>query len=183
MTDGVRMLGLMKNRQSERKYIDRPVEKEKIERITEAGRLSPSACNGQPWHFVVVDEPELRDKVAAATESVVLRMNSFVREAPVLIVVLRGKSNFNSRAGDLIKQKDYSLIDIGIATASMVYQATAEGLGTCIIGWVDDKRIRKVLGIPSSKRVELVITVGYTENRLREKSRKPPGNVITYNGY
>lgn len=177
------MLSLMKNRQSERKYIDRPVEREKIERITESGRLSPSACNGQPWHFVVVDEPALRNEVAAATESVVLRMNSFVREAPVLIVVVREKSNFNSRAGDLIKQKDYSLIDIGIATASMVYQAAAEGLGTCIIGWVDDKRIRKALGIPSSGKVELVISVGYTENRQREKSRKPPGNVITYNGY
>ena len=177
------MLSLMKNRQSERKYIDRPVEREKIERITEAGRLSPSACNGQPWHFVVVDEPALRNEVAAATESVVLRMNSFVREAPVLIVVVREKSNFNSRAGDLIKQKDYSLIDIGIATASMVYQATSEGLGTCIIGWVDDRRIRKALGIPSSKKVELVISVGYTENRIREKSRKPPGNVITFNRY
>ncbi len=183
MTNGGRMLSLMKNRQSERKYIDRPVEREKIERITEVGRLSPSACNGQPWHFVVVDEPALRNEVAAATESVVLRMNSFVREAPVLIVVVREKSNFNSRAGDLIKQKDYSLIDIGIATASMVYQATAEGLGTCIIGWVDDRRIRKALRIPSSKKVELVISVGYTENRLREKSRKPPDNVITFNRY
>lgn len=177
------MLSLMKSRQSERKYIDRPVEREKIERITEAGRLSPSACNGQPWHFVVVDEPELRNEVAAATESVVLRMNSFVREAPVLIIVVREKSNFNSRAGDLIKQKNYSLIDIGIATASMVYQATAEGLGTCIIGWVDDRRIRKALGIPSSKKVELVISLGYTENRLREKSRKPLDNVITFNRY
>lgn len=177
------MLGLMKARQSERKYLNKPVEKEKIERITEAARLSPSACNGQPWHFIVVDDPALRDEVAAATESVVLRMNGFVREAPVLIVVLREKSNLTSRVGDLIKQKDYSLIDIGIATGSMVYQAAAEGLGTCIIGWVDDRKIRKVLGIPSSRKVELVITVGYTDNRLREKSRKPPGDVITYNRY
>ena len=183
MNDGEGMLGLMKARQSERKYLDKPVEKEKIERITEAARLSPSACNGQPWHFIVVDEPALRDEVAAATESVVLRMNGFVREAPVLIVVVREKSNLTSRAGDLIKQKDYSLIDIGIATGSMVYQAAAEGLGTCIIGWVDDRKIRKVLGIPSSRKVELVITVGYTDNRLREKSRKPPGDVITYNRY
>ena len=183
MNDGEGMLGLMKARQSERKYLNKPVEKEKIERITEAARLSPSACNGQPWHFIVVDEPALRDEVAAATESVVLRMNGFVREAPVLIVVVREKSNLTSRAGDLIKQKDYSLIDIGIATASLVYQATAEGLGTCIIGWVDDRKIRKVLGISSSRKVELVITVGYTDNRLREKSRKPPGDVITYNRY
>lgn len=183
MNDGEGMLGLMKARQSERKYLNKPVEKEKIERITEAARLSPSACNGQPWHFIVVDDPALRDEVAAATESVVLRMNGFVREAPVLIVVVREKSNLTSRAGDLIKQKDYSLIDIGIATASLVYQATAEGLGTCIIGWVDDRKIRKVLGISSSRKVELVITVGYTDNRLREKSRKPPGDVITYNRY
>lgn len=183
MTDGKAMLSLMKARQSERKYLNIPVEKEKIERITEAGRLSPSACNGQPWHFIVVDEPPLRDEVAAATESVVLRMNSFVREAPVLIVVVRKMSNLTSRAGDLIKQKDYSHIDLGIATASMVYQATAEGLGTCIIGWMDEKRIKKVLGIPASKRVELVISVGYTDNRLREKSRKPPGEVTTYNRY
>lgn len=177
------MLSLMKRRQSERKYLDLPVEKEKIERIVEAGRISPSACNGQPWHFIVVDNPGLRQEVAAATESAVLRMNSFVREAPVLIVVVREKSNLTSRAGDLIKQKNYSLIDIGIATASIVYQATAEGLGTCIIGWVDDRRIRKVLGIPASRKVELVITVGYTDNRLREKVRKLPGDVISYNKY
>jgi nitroreductase len=183
MTDSSGMLSLIKTRQSDRKYLDRPVEKEKIERITEAGRMSPSACNGQPWHFIVVDEPALRDMVAAASESQVLRINTFVREAPVLIVVVRGKSNFNSRAGDLIKQKDYSLIDIGIATASMVYQATAEGLGTCIIGWIDNKRIRKILGIPASKKVELVISVGYTDNRWRDKSRKPPGDVITFNRY
>lgn len=183
MTDGQKMLSLMKGRQSERKYLDKPVEREKIERITGAGRLSPSACNGQPWRFIVVDEPVVRDQVAAATESVVTRMNSFVREAPVLIVVVREKSNLSSRAGDLIKQKDYSLIDIGIATASMVYQASAEGLGTCIIGWLDEKKIKKILGIPGTRKVELVISVGYTDNRLRDKSRKPPGDVITYNRY
>ena len=183
MTDGRAMLELLKSRQSERKYNDRPLERDKVERITEAGRLAPSACNGQPWHFIVVDEPAVRDEVASATESELLRMNTFVRQAPVLIVVVREKSNLTSRAGDLIKQKDYSLIDIGIATASMIYQATAEGLGTCIIGWFDQKRIKKALGIPSSKKVEMVISVGYTDNRLREKMRKPPGDVITYNRF
>ncbi len=183
MTDGRAMLELLKSRQSERKYNDRPVERDKVERITEAGRLAPSACNGQPWHFIVVDEPAVRDEVASATESELLRMNTFVRQAPVLIVVVREKSNLTSRAGDLIKQKDYSLIDIGIASASMINQATAEGLGTCIIGWFDQKRIKKALGIPSSKKVEMVISVGYTDNRLREKMRKPPGDVITYNRF
>jgi len=183
MIDGNGMLSLIKSRQSERKYTDRPVERDKIERITEAGRLAPSACNGQPWHFIVVDEPSVRQEVAAATESEILRMNLFARQAPVLIVVVREKSNLTSRAGDLIKQKDYSVIDTGIAAASMIYQAAAEGLGTCILGWFDQKRIKKVLGIPSSKKVELVISVGYTDNRLREKMRKPPQEVITYNRF
>jgi len=177
------MLSLFNSRQSERRYLDRPVEMEKIERITEAGRLSPSACNGQPWRFIVVDEPALRHQVATATESEILRMNTFVHQAPVLIVIVREKSNFTSRAGDLIKKRDYSLIDIGIATASMVYQATAEGLGTCILGWFDEKKIRELLGIPKSKRVELVISVGYTENQHRNKTRKPSGEVITSNRY
>jgi len=177
------MLELMSVRQSERKYLDKPVEKEKLDRIVEAGRLSPSACNGQPWKFIVVNDPALCLVVAGATESKVLNMNSFVRQAPVLIVIVREKSNFTSRAGDLIKKKDYSLIDIGIATASMVYQAFAEGLGTCIIGWFDESRIMKILGIPKSKKVELVLTVGYTENTVRKKSRKPPEEVISFNKY
>ena len=183
MTDSHAMLELMSVRQSERKYLDKPVGKEKLDRIVEAGRLSPSACNGQPWKFIVVDDPALRLEVAGATESKVLNMNGFVRQAPVLIVIVREKSNFTSRAGDLIKKKDYSLIDIGIATASMVYQAFAEGLGTCIIGWFDESRIMKILGIPKSKKVELVLTVGYTENNIRKKSRKPPEEVISFNKY
>jgi nitroreductase len=183
MMDGKEMLSILEGRQSERAYTDRPVEKEKLERITEAGRISPSACNGQPWKFIVVDDPELRQKVASATESEVLRMNTFVRQAPVLIVVVREKSNITSRAGDLIKRKDYSLIDTGIATASMVYQAIAEGLGTCIVGWLDESKIRKLLGIPGRPRVELVICVGYTDNHKREKSRKPADEVIAFNHY
>jgi len=183
MMDGKEMLRLLEGRQSERAYTDRPVEKEKLDRITEAGRLSPSACNGQPWKFIVVDDPELRQQVASATESEVLRMNMFVRQAPVLIVVVREKSNITSRAGDVIKRKDYSIIDTGIATASMVYQATAEGLGTCIVGWFDEGRLRQLLGIPGKKRIELVITVGYTDNQHRIKSRKPAAEVITYNRY
>ncbi|MCI0522544.1 MAG: nitroreductase family protein [Bacteroidales bacterium] len=183
MIDGEEMLALVNRRQSDRRYLDKPVEKDKIERILEAGRLSPSACNGQPWRFIVVDEPDLRAEVAAATESQALRMNTFVQQAPVLIVIIREKSNFNSQAGDLLKNKDYSLIDIGIATASMAYQATAEGLGTCIIGWLDEKNIRKLLGIPRSKKVELVLTVGYADSKPREKLRRRPGEVTSYNRY
>lgn len=183
MMDGKEMLRLLEGRQSERAYNDRPVEKEKLDRITEAGRLSPSASNGQPWKFIVVDDPDLKQKVATATASELLRINGFVRQAPVLIVVIREKSNISSRAGGIIKKKDYSVIDTGIATASMVYQAAAEGLGTCIVGWFDEKKLRTLLGISGKNRIELVITVGYTNNQRRIKIRKPAGEVISYNRY
>lgn len=183
MTDGLKMLSLMNKRQSERKYSDQPVEKEKRDRIIEACRLSPSACNGQPWRLIVVDDPVLKKQVAEATRSDILRMNTFVDMAPVLLVVVREKSNFTSRAGDLVKKRDYSLIDIGIAIASIVYQAAAEGLGSCIIGWFDENKIKRLLSIPGSKRVEVVITLGYADNTHRTKVRKPTGEVVSYNKY
>ena len=183
MIDGNEMLALMSSRQSERRYLDRPVEKEKIERILEAGRLSPSACNGQPWKFILVDDPALRDGIAIAASARVLKMNTFVDQAPVIIVIVREKSNFSSRAGEIIKSKDYSRIDIGIAAVSMAYQASAEGLGTCIIGWLDEKRIKELLKIPASKNVELILTLGYTDNKVRSKIRKPPAEVISFNKY
>ncbi|HUW92759.1 MAG TPA: nitroreductase family protein [Bacteroidales bacterium] len=183
MIDGNEMLALMGRRQSERRYLDKPVEKEKIERILEAGRLSPSACNGQPWKFIVVDDPVLLNGIASAASAKVLRMNLFVDQAPTVIVIIREKSNLSSRAGGVVQQKDYSLIDIGIATGSMVYQASAEGLGTCIIGWLDEKKVKDLLKIPTSKRVELILTVGYTENQVRSKIRKLPGETISFNKY
>ena len=183
MIDGKAMLSLISKRQSDRKYLDKPVEKEKVERIIEAGRLSPSACNGQPWKFIVVDDPEMRDKVADATESQTLRINTFVRQAPLLIVIIREKSNFSSRAGDLIKRRDYSLIDIGVVTASMAYQASAEGLGSCIIGWLDDGKLKEVLSIPRNRKVELVLSLGYSAATKREKSRKTTEEIVSYNKY
>jgi len=177
------MLRLLGARQSDRKYLSRPVEKEKTDRILEAGRISPSACNGQPWKFIVVDDPTVLVEVAQSSSAKMLNMNTFVSEAPLLIVILREKSNFSSRTGDAIKNRDFSIIDIGIATASMVYQATAEGLGSCIIGWFDEKRIQNILHIPKSKRVELILTIGYTESSKRTKIRKPPGEIISYNRY
>jgi nitroreductase len=183
MINGTDLLNLMENRQSERKYLDKPVESEKIEKILHAGRIAPSACNGQPWKFIVVNDSEKLREVAAAASAKTLKMNTFVDQAPVLIVIIREKSNLSSRAGALVKDKDYSLIDIGIATASMAYMAAAEGLGTCIIGWLDEKKIRQTLSIPKTKRIELILSVGYTDNTLRTKVRKPPEDIISFNKY
>lgn len=183
MISGTELLDLMGQRQSERKYLDKPVESEKIEKILQAGRISPSACNGQPWKFIVVNDKTKLKEVSAAASAKTLKMNTFVDQAPLLIVIIRERSNLSSRAGALVKDKDYSLIDIGIATASMAYMAAAEGLGSCIIGWLDEKKIRESLSIPRSKRVELILSVGYTDNTLRTKIRKPAEEIISYNKY
>lgn len=183
MTDGLKMLELIRTRQSDRSYSSKPVEKKKIERIAEAGRLAPSACNSQPWKFIIVDDPALLAQLAEAASAKLLGMNAFVKQAPVQIVVIREKANMSSRVGATIKKRDYSLIDIGIASENICLQATAEGLGSCMIGWFDEKMVRKILKIPAAKRVELLITIGYPAKETREKKRKPSSEVISRNSY
>jgi nitroreductase len=183
MSDGKEILSLITSRQSDRKYSDRPIEEEKLGRIIEAGRMSPSACNAQPWKFVVVTEPALISKVADAASAKLLGMNGFVNQAKTIIVVVREKPNLTSKVGATLKDKDYSLIDIGIATENICLQAKAEGIGSCIIGWFDEREIRKLLSIPKTKRVELLITLGYSLSDQREKRRKLSEEVVSYNKY
>jgi nitroreductase len=183
MIDGKSILDLIISRQSDRKYSDKPIEKDKLDRIVEAGRMSPSACNAQPWKFIVVTDPELVLKVADAASAKLLGMNGFVAQAPIIIVIVREKPNMSSKVGATIKDKDYSLFDIGIATENICLQAKAEGIGSCIIGWFDEKMIRKLLEIPNSKRVELIITLGYSLSEQRQKRRKPPEETVSYNKY
>lgn len=175
---------LVRQRQSDRAFDPlKPVEAEKLERILEAGRLAPSACNAQPWHFIVVDDSELKNQIADATSNRVLGMNHFTKQAPVHLLVIEESANLTSNIGSWVKNKHFPHIDIGIAAAHLTLAAAAEGLGTCIIGWVDEKKIKKLLGIPSSKRVLLDILIGYSAQEHREKKRKPANEVISRNRY
>lgn len=183
MIRGEEMLELIKRRQSDRSYSDKPVEKEKLDRIIEAGRMAPSACNAQPWKFIVVTDRKLRLEIARACSAKILDMNVFVSQAPLLIIIIREMPNTSSRIGSTIKNTDYSLMDIGIATENICLQARAEGIGSCIIGWFDEKLVKKLLGIPSSKRVKLIITLGYPIKEPREKKRKPLQEVVSFNKY
>jgi len=183
MIHGKQMLEMIIRRQSDRKYSNKPVENEKLERIIEAGRMAPSACNSQPWKFIIVTDPALLRDLGEAASEKLLGMNSFVDQAPALIVLVREQPNFSSKIGGTIKRKDYSHIDIGIATENICLQAIAEGIGSCILGWFDEKKVRKILGIPSSKRVELLLTLGYSLSEHREKKRKPKEVTVSYNKY
>ena len=176
-------LELVQSRQSDRAYMDTPVEREKIERILETVRLAPSACNAQPWKFIVVTDPEKRTQVAEATSNKVLSMNHFSRHAPVQVVVLEESANFTSNLGGWISKKHYPHIDLGIAAAHISLAAADEGLGSCIIGWCDEKKVQKTLDIPKNKRVMLIILLGYSTQPLREKKRKPMQEIVSWEKY
>ena len=181
----MKFLDLVKSRQSVRRYRNQKVEPEKIERCIEAARLAPSACNSQPWSFVVVTDPELCKKVATATFNELISFNKFVIQAPVLIVIVQESPKLITRIGGEIKRKEYPLIDIGIAAEHLCLQAVEEGLGTCMIGWFNQTRIRKLLGIPTGKSIGLILTLGYPPEtyRVRDKSRKSYNDTVFYNTY
>jgi nitroreductase len=174
-------LDLVAARQSDRSFEDRPVEKEKLDRILEAARLAPSACNAQPWKFVVVTDPDLAVQVGKATAG--LGMNKFACRAPVHILVVEESANISSLLGSKIKSKHFPLIDIGIATAHIALAAESEGLGSCILGWFDEKQLKQLTGIPSSKRLLLDIIIGYPDKGKRSKSRKSMRKIVSYNKY
>ena len=176
------LLNLVQARQSDRCYdTNRPVEQEKLERILEIARLAPSACNAQPWKFVVVTDPELAMKVGKATAGI--GMNKFAVQAPVHILIVEESPNFTSFIGGKIKRKHFPQVDIGIAAAHIVLAAENEGLGSCILGWFDEDAIKDLVGIPSSRRLLLDIIVGYPLKEKRKKSRKPADKVIRFNHY
>ena len=163
-------------RQSCRAYdAAKPVEEEKLKAILEAAQLAPSACNGQPYHFTVCRGETAR---AAAKATMGLGMNKFAAQAPVLIVVSEKPYNKTAAMGAKAKGNDYRSMDIGIAVAYLTAEATAQGLGTCILGWLDDEKLRAICDL--DQPVRLVITVGYPKDEtLRPKKRKELDELVT----
>lgn len=172
---------LLLKRQSDRKYEERAVENDKLEACLEAARLSPSACNSQPWTFVVVNEPEVLQQMRKATADMAL--NRFIHQVPVIVAVVLEKANFTSSIGSVIKDKEYTLLDLGIAANNFCMQATELGLGTCMIGWFDEKKVKQILNVPTAKRIPLLIAVGYSAAATRKKIRKPIDKIRRYNSY
>ncbi len=175
-------LELVRSRQSDRSFDrEKKVETQQIERIIEAACLAPSACNAQPWHFVVVTDADLTNKLGKATAS--FGMNKFAKDAPVHILVVEESANVTSFIGTKLKDKYFPLIDIGIAASHIVLAAENEGLGSCILGWFDEPEIKRIVDIPASKRLLLDVVIGYTTKEKRKKVRKKKDKVVSYNKY
>jgi nitroreductase len=170
-------LDLVQKRQSCRKYLPMPVPKEALERCLEAARLAPSACNSQAWRFIVVQDPALKEKLAQKIFAGVYAMNSFAKEAPALVVVVTERSKYMAQVAGATRGTQYNLIDIGIACEHFILQATQEGLGTCWLGWFDQKGVREVLGLSKKDSVDIVISAGFAADVPRDKVRKALSDI------
>jgi len=178
---GILFLDLVKKRTSTRRYSQIPVDRKDLDRCIEAARLAPSACNSQPWSFVISDDPERNHKICSSIFSGPYRMNRFAEEAPVLIFIKTERSRYSAMFGGLFRGTTFSLIDIGIACEHLVLQATELGLGTCWIGWFNEKALKKELGLSGKHRFDIVLTMGYpVRDNVPSKKRKDIESIRRY---
>ena len=174
-------LELVQMRQSCRKYLPKLIDKKQINRCLEAAKLAPSACNSQPWYFIVVSTPELKNSLADKAFSGIYKMNAFAKQASALIIVVREPSKFSAKLGAFFRGVKYSLIDQGIACEHLILQAQEEGLATCWIGWFNEKSVKKYLSIPRGKKVDTIISIGFAEiPEIRKKNRKDISEISEF---
>jgi len=176
---------LVKQRTSIRNFLNRPVERDKLDKCIEAARLAPSASNSQPWKFIVVDDEPLKNKLCDAAFSGIYSFNSFCKTAPVIVIIVSEKSKFLTRIGAWFRGTQYYLIDIGIAGEHLVLQAEDLGLGTCWIGWFNEKGVKSTLSIPRGKKIDILIALGYYDIKEKdpEHNREPVEKMSSYNSY
>lgn len=166
------VLSAIKGRRSIRKYSDKPVEEEKLLKVLEAARLAPSARNEQNWKFIVVKDPETKEKLTEAIGQ------SFVGEAPIILVSCGTEPKSVMRGG----QPRYT-VDLSIATAYMILEAYEQGLGTCWLGSYDEDKVKKVLGIPEDVRVVAITPLGYPAESPAPRPRKEFDEIVCYDKF
>lgn len=174
-------LTLAGKRQSERLYQNKKVAREDILTCLEAARLAPSACNSQPWKFIVIDDENLRTQVAAAIADNPTGINKFAETAPVLVAVVEEPAKLIS---DKIPSDSWSYYDLGAATEHFCLQAAELGLGTCIMGAFDPDKIKALLDIPDERKLRIMVALGYpNSDTLRTKLRKEIKDIASFNNY
>lgn len=174
-----RFLDLAAGRRSVRKYKPQLVEREKLDYCLEAARLAPSACNAQPYKFIVLDEPALKGKFCAAAFTGVYSVTKFAAAAPALVLVTARSGKLSAWLGNQMQDTNFRLMDIGIAAEHFALAAAEQGLGTCWIGWFDAKAGAKALGLGS--KIEVLLSVGYPDEAPGPRPRLAPEDFRSYN--
>ena len=173
----------IQERRSIRKFLDKPVEREKINACLEAARLAPSACNSQPWHYIVIDDPKVKADFCKAAFSGVYKMSQWVEQAPVIVAVVSDKGSVISRLGGFLRRTEFYLVDQGISGEHFVLRAHDLGLGTCWIGWVDSKKAAQFFKLPSGKQIEHLFAVGYPAESPAPRPRAKLEDIVSYNKF
>jgi len=176
-------LELAHKRRSIRKYADRAVEREKLDECLDAARLAPSACNGQPWKFAALTDAAAKDAFCKEAFTGAYAVTAFAAKAPVIVAFIQEKTNITCRIGEIVQDKDYRSIDLGLACENFALAAADLGLGTCIIGWFSEKKAGKALKLPDSKKVVLLVSLGYPAEDPAPRPRKDRSETVSYNAY
>jgi nitroreductase len=170
-----KVFDVIKERSSVRSYSDKPIEADKLDLILESARLAPSASNSQPWHFYVVKNKEkikeLAGKMPLNSQVVI---NSFISEAPVVMVATGGPADLLHKVLSFVVNKKWYYLDVAIALEHMVLTAWDLGIGSCWVGWFDENRVKKLIGIPKDQEIVAMLTLGYPSDSwiVHEKHRK-----------
>jgi len=173
---------ILRGRRSIRRFLPTPVEPEKLRACLEAARIAPSAHNEQPWRFIVVDDPALKERLTAAAFSGFYSGSKFAAQAPVILVLLAKPGRAVARLGSRLQGVSYYLIDMGIAGEHIVLQAEELGLATCWMGWFNHRRARKVLGLPRAFKLVAMMPLGYAASRpRREPPRRTYEEIVAFN--
>lgn len=170
-------------RESCRVYKEEKVPREVLTHLVDVARLSPSGCNAQPWHFIIIDEPEAHAKVVEAFDDNGLTGCPWGDKVPAFIVICEEKAKLMPGVAEHYGSQHFAQMDIGMAAMALCYEASSIGLGTCMIGTMNQEKLKISLGIPEDKTVRLIITVGYPVNNgsPRKKVRKNLEDILSYN--
>lgn len=170
-------------RESCRVYSDKAVSREDLTHLVDVARLSPSGCNAQPWHFIVVDEDESRAKLVDALVDGEITGCPWGDKVPAFIMICEEEAHLMPGVGEHYGTQHFAQMDIGMAAMALCYEATSMGLGTCMIGTMNQKKLQDAFGIPAERTVRLIITVGYPKNNgaPRKKDRKNLDEILSYN--
>ncbi|MFC1566359.1 nitroreductase family protein [bacterium] len=177
-------MNIFQNRYSVRKYDSRAVEREKIDEMIQAAHIAPSSCNSQPWRYIVVDEPNLLEELKQKGLGILVP-NHWAKSAPCMIAACCDEKMYVHKLAAFFKDVDYALLDMGASIENMLLKAADLGLGTCWIGWFNEKNIKKLFNIPKGIKVVSLITLGYPhpDLEIRHPEKLPISQILAFNSW